>query len=65
MFLPFDRYNATDHSRYDEALDHCPAGAFCRNCMPVHDVETCWAVKTPILYKVERYGKVSQTHTKH
>ena len=53
------RYTATDHKQFDQSLKHCPAGAFCRNCMPINDTaDTCWAVKTPILYKIKSYGKI-------
>ena len=53
------RYTATDHKSFDQSLKHCPAGAFCRNCMPINDTaDHCWAVKTPILYKVKSYGKI-------
>ncbi len=31
--------------------------------MPVNDTaDTCWAVKTPILYKVKSWGKVVTEH---
>ena len=53
------RYTATDHKAFDQSLKHCPAGAFCRNCMPINDTaDHCWAVKTPILYKIKSYGKI-------
>ena len=53
------RYTATDHTQFDQSLKHCPAGAFCRNCMPINDTaDTCWAVKTPIVYKIKSYGKI-------
>eukprot|EP00884_Botryococcus_braunii_P007130 jgi/Botrbrau1/16418/Bobra.0142s0017.1 len=55
-------YNATDHTKYPRDLEHCPAGAICRNCMPVNGTDTCWAVETPILYKLKRYGKVEGHH---
>ncbi|KAK9814553.1 hypothetical protein WJX72_007790 [[Myrmecia] bisecta] len=58
-------YNATDHMKYDQSLKHCPADAICRNCMPIKDVDTCWAVKTPILYKLTSYGRLPNgTRTK-
>jgi hypothetical protein len=36
----------------------CPAAGVCMNCMPINDVDTCWPVKTPILYKLKSYGQV-------
>jgi C1A family cysteine protease len=52
-------YTATDHSKYAAiGLKHCPAGGYCVNCMPVNDKDTCWPVKTPILYYVTSYGRV-------
>ena len=32
----------------------------CRNCMPLgpEEVETCWAVDTPVLYTLHAFGKV-------
>ena len=30
--------------------------------MPVGGADTCWAVKTPILYTVESYGKIGGAH---
>jgi hypothetical protein len=57
------RYDALDFKRFDQSLKHCPADALCRNCMPVNDTaDTCWAVKTPILYKVKSWGKVVTEH---
>ncbi len=45
--------------QFDQSLKHCPAGAFCRNCMPINNTaDHCWAVKTPILYKIKSYGKI-------
>ena len=59
MSVAARRYTATDHKSFDQSLKHCPAGAFCRNCMPINDTaDHCWAVKTPILYKVKSYGKI-------
>ena len=54
------RYSATDHTQYDQKLAHCPQEAVCRNCMPLgpEEVETCWAIDTPILYKLSSFGKV-------
>lgn len=54
------RYSATDHNRFNTSLQHCPQGALCRNCMPLgaEEVETCWAVPTPILYTLQAFGKV-------
>lgn len=52
------RYIATDHSAYDSTLQQCPDNAVCRNCMPINDSNTCWSVKTPILYKLSSYGRV-------
>ena len=51
-------YTATDHTKFSTGLDHCPAGGFCVNCMPVHEKDVCWAVKTPILYHVTAFGRV-------
>ena len=55
------RYTATDHKEFDQTLKHCPASAFCRNCMPINETaDSCWAVKTPVLYKVKSYGKIEK-----
>lgn len=55
------RYTATDHREFDQTLKHCPASAFCRNCMPINETaDSCWAVKTPVLYKVKSYGKIEK-----
>ena len=57
------RYSATDHTKFDQSLKHCPLGAVCRNCMPINDTaDTCWAVKSPILYKVKSWGKIETSH---
>ena len=54
-------YTATDHKEFDQTLKHCPASAFCRNCMPINETaDSCWAVKTPVLYKVKSYGKIEK-----
>ncbi|CAK0781499.1 hypothetical protein CVIRNUC_005389 [Coccomyxa viridis] len=54
-------YTATDHREFDQTLKHCPASAFCRNCMPINETaDSCWAVKTPVLYKVKSYGKIEK-----
>ena len=59
MLFAVCRYTATDHKSFDQTLKHCPAGAFCRNCMPINDTaDHCWPVKTPILYKIKSYGKI-------
>lgn len=59
----FCRYSATDHTKFDQSLKHCPLGAVCRNCMPLNDTaDTCWAVKSPILYKVKSWGKIETAH---
>ncbi|EIE22506.1 cysteine proteinase [Coccomyxa subellipsoidea C-169] len=56
-------YSATDHTKFDQSLKHCPLGAVCRNCMPLNDTaDTCWAVKSPILYKVKSWGKIETAH---
>ena len=54
------RYSATDHTQYNQSLAHCPQEAVCRNCMPLgpEEVETCWAIDTPILYTLSSFGKV-------
>ncbi|KAL4539726.1 hypothetical protein Ndes2526A_g02745 [Nannochloris sp. 'desiccata'] len=52
-------YSATDHTKYDKDAKKCPAIGYCMNCMPIDDVDTCWAVKTPIRYYLESYGQVS------
>ena len=53
-------YNATDHTKFGDpkTVKACPAGGVCRNCMPVNGFDTCWAVKTPILYFLESFGRV-------
>lgn len=57
------RYSATDHTKFDQSLKHCPLGAVCCNCMPINDTaDTCWAVKSPILYKVKSWGKIETAH---
>jgi len=52
-------YSASDHTKYGKHAKHCPASGYCTNCMPIDDVDTCWAVKTPIRYYLDSYGKVS------
>ena len=58
------RYSATDHTKFNKTghEKHCPPEAICENCMPVRngtkEVETCWAVKTPILYKLNSWHKL-------
>ena len=56
------RYSATDHTKFNKTGDvkHCPAQAICENCMPLppNGTETCWAVRTPILYKLTGWHKV-------
>lgn len=49
-------YTATDHTAF-KGHKHCPAHALCTNCMG----RDCWAVKTPVLYSVKRYGLVGNT----
>jgi hypothetical protein len=51
-------YSATDHTKYGKKATRCPAIGYCMNCMPINDVDTCWAVKTPLRYYVEAYGQV-------
>lgn len=53
-------YSATDSSKFGDAkaVKSCPDAALCRNCMPVNGSDTCWAVKTPILYFLESFGRV-------
>lgn len=53
-------YNATDSTKWGADITACPLGGFCTNCMPIHDVDTCWAVRTPILYRTASYGKVGK-----
>lgn len=55
-------YNATDHTKFGDPkkLKECPAGGLCRNCMPVNGSDTCWAVKTPVLYYLESFGRVGK-----
>ena len=36
----------------------CPAEGICTNCMPVNDTDTCWPIKTPIMYTLNSYGKL-------
>lgn len=61
---PTCRYSATDHTKFNKTghEKHCPPEAICENCMPVKngtkEVETCWAVKTPILYKLNSWHKL-------
>ena len=55
------RYSATDHTKFNKTghEKHCPPEAICENCMPQKNgTETCWAVKTPILYKLNSWHKV-------
>jgi len=33
------RYTATDHTKFDQSLKHCPVAAQCTNCMPVIKVD--------------------------
>ena len=53
-------YDATDHTKFGDKkkIKECPAEGLCRNCMPVNGSDTCWAVKTPILYFLESFGRV-------
>ena len=53
-------YNATDHTKFGDpkVVKACPAAGLCTNCMPVNGSDTCWAVKTPILYFLESFGRV-------
>lgn len=53
-------YDATDHTKFGDKkkVKECPAAGLCRNCMPVNGSDTCWAVKTPILYFLESFGRV-------
>lgn len=54
-------YNATDHKKFDPSLAHCPASAYCANCMPVSETSNdthCWPVETPVKYYLDHYGKV-------
>jgi cathepsin X/AP endonuclease-2 len=30
--------------------------------MPINDTDTCWPVKTPILYTLNSYGKLKAPH---
>jgi len=55
-------YNATDHTKFGDPkkLKECPAGGLCRNCMPVNGSDTCWPVKTPVLYYLENFGRVGK-----
>jgi hypothetical protein len=52
-------YGATDHTKYGKHAKRCPSEGYCTNCMPIDDVDTCWAVKTPITYYLDSYGKVT------
>lgn len=56
------RYSATDHAKFNKTGDvkHCPAEAICENCMPLppNGTETCWAVRTPILYQLTGWHKI-------
>ena len=51
-------YSATDSTKYGKHPSACPPAGFCTNCMPVNGADTCWPVKTPILYRVTSYGRV-------
>jgi hypothetical protein len=55
-------YNATDHTKWGTEKEikgkECPAIGKCQNCMPINGSDTCWPVKTPILYKLKSYGKI-------
>jgi hypothetical protein len=51
-------YSATDSTKYGKHASACPPAGFCTNCMPVNGADTCWPVKTPILYRVTSYGRV-------
>lgn len=51
-------YSATDHTKYGKHATKCPAAGYCTNCMPINDVDTCWAVKEPIRYFLDSYGTV-------
>jgi hypothetical protein len=53
-------YSATDHTKYGKHAKRCPAEGYCTNCMPVDDVDTCWAVTSPIRYGVDAYGQVPE-----
>ena len=53
-------YSATDHTKFGKHAKRCPAIGYCMNCMPIDDVDTCWAVKTPIRYYVDSYGTVPE-----
>lgn len=52
-------YSATDYTKYGKQATKCPADGYCTNCMPIDDVDTCWAVKRPIKYFLDAYGQVS------
>lgn len=52
-------YSGTDHTKFGKHATRCPAIGYCMNCMPINDVDTCWAVKTPIRYYLDSYGQVS------
>lgn len=51
-------YSATDHTKYGKHAKKCPASAYCTNCMPLKEVDTCWPVRSPIRYYLSAYGKV-------
>lgn len=53
-------YGATDHTKYGKHATKCPAEGYCTNCMPIDDVDTCWAVKTPIRYFLDSYGQITE-----
>lgn len=53
-------YTATDSTKWGPDVPACPPSGFCTNCMPVDGADTCWAVKTPIVYKTASYGKVGR-----
>lgn len=58
-------YSASDFTKFKDAEDEdgnplteCPPTGHCSNCMPIatpapeQTVEVCWAVSSPIMYKV-------------
>jgi hypothetical protein len=52
-------YAATDYTVYGKKASKCPAEGYCTNCMPLNDVDTCWAVRRPPRYTVSAYGTVA------
>lgn len=57
-------YTANDHSKYEKGLKQCPDTAVCSNCNAVNETDpgTCWAVKTPVKYYLESWGRIEPSN---